>query len=288
MRKIKNYLMLAIGVLVISCSQEDKLIDTVSETVDRGLVLRTANTISSSYNIFDTSSEWGVTLEVQDEEQGNLLSEIRVFIAFTDNSTTGGDLSTSEVSLLTVPASTFTTGPFGFPRADLTLSFSEALSATGIAYEDVEGGDTFNFRLEALLTDGRIFTNNANGTVLGGSFFSSPFAYVSTVVCPPTKPTAGTWTIDFQDSFGDGWNDAAFQVTIDDEVTTYTLDDGSAGSTTFEVDADAETISIVFISGAFDEEVSGQVTSANGNIVVDISPNPTADAELLDYCLNNL
>lgn len=288
MKKVKNYLMLAIGILVISCSSDDKLIDTVSETIDRGLVLRTVSTISSSYNIFDTASEWGVTLEAQDKEDGNLLSEVRVYISFKDNTTIGGDLSTSEIALQTIPFSAFTNGPFGFPRTDLILSFADALAATGIAFADVEGGDTFNFRLEAELTDGRVFTNNANGTVLGGSFFSSPFAYVSTVVCPPTKPTAGTWTIDFQDSFGDGWNDAAFVVTIDDVATTYTLDDGAVGSATFEVGADAETISIVFTSGAFDEEISGQVTSANGNVVVDISPNPAADSELLDYCLNNL
>ena len=288
MKNIKKYLILAMGLLVMACSTDDKLVDIVEENVGRGLVLRTVNTISSSYNIFDTSSEWGVTLEVQDEEGGSLLSEVRVFIAFTDNSTTGGDDSKAESAFTTIPASAFSVGPFGFPRTDLTVSYSDALAANGLTTADIEGGDQFNFRLEAQLTDGRVFTNNANGTVLGGSFFSSPFAYVSTVVCPPTVPTAGTWTIDFQDTFGDGWNDAAFVVTIDGEATTYTLDDGSAGTTTFEVADGAMEISIVFTSGAFDEEVSGQVTSANGNVVVDISPNPIADAELLDYCLNNL
>ncbi|MET1260381.1 MAG: hypothetical protein HRT65_01225 [Flavobacteriaceae bacterium] len=288
MKSIKNYVMMAVGILVVSCSSDDKLIDTVDDSVERGLVLRTVNTISSSYNIFDTTSEWGVTLEVQDAEGGTLLSEVRVFVAFNDQSTLGGDQSTAETAIATLDPATFTTGPFGLPRTDLTVSFSDALAATGIAFADIEGGDQFNFRLEAELTDGRVFTNNANGTVLGGSFFSSPFAYVSTVVCPPTVPTAGDWTIDFQDSFGDGWNDAALVVTIDGEATSYTLDDGSAGSVTFNVPDGAQEISIVFTSGAFDEEVSAQVTSANGNVVVDISPNPTADAELLDYCLNNL
>ena len=273
---------------MVACSQEDKIIDEVFETVDRGLVLRTVNTISSSYNIFDTSSEWGVTLEVQDEESGGLLSEVRVFVAFVDNSTAGSDLSTAEVAAASLPASAFTTGPFGFPRADLTVSFAEALAATSIDFADIEGGDQFNYRLEAVLTDGRVFTNNAAGTVLGGSFFSSPFAYVSTVVCPPTVPTSGTWTINFQDSFGDGWNDAALLVTIDGEATSYTLDAGSAGSATFEVPTGAQEISIVFVSGAFDEEVTAQVISANGNTVVDLEPSPAAAAELLDYCLNNL
>ncbi|RNC89217.1 MAG: hypothetical protein ED555_06870 [Allomuricauda sp.] len=288
MNNIKKYVVLAAGILVVACSQEDKIIDEVFDTVDRGLILRTVTTLSSSYNIFDTTSEWGVTLEVQDEEGGNLLSEVRVFVAFADNSTAGGDLSTSEVAATTLPASAFSTGPFGFPRADLTVSFAEALAATGIDFADIEGGDQFNYRLEAVLTDGRVYTNNAAGTVLGGSFFSSPFAYVSTVVCPPTVPTAGTWTINFQDSFGDGWNDAALLVTIDGSATSYTLDAGSAGSTTFEVPDGAQEISIVFVSGAFDEEVTAQVISANGNTVVDLQPSPAAAAELLDYCLNNL
>lgn len=288
MKSIQTYFTILLAFLVVSCSSDDKIIDQVFDTVERGLVLRTVNTISSSYNIFDTSSEWGVTLEVQDEENGNLLSEVRVFASFVDNSTDGGDLSTAESQITTLSPADFTVGPFGLPRGDLTIAYSEALAATGIDFDDVEGGDQFNFRLEAQLTDGRVYSNNAAGTVASGSFFSSPFAYVSTVVCPPTVPTPGTWTIDFQDSFGDGWNDAALLVTIDGEATSYTLDAGSAGTTTFEVPDGAQEISIVFVSGAFDEEVSAQVTSANGNTVVDLEPSPAADSELLDYCLNNL
>lgn len=288
MKNIKRYLAIAIGVLMLACSADDKIIDQVFDTVERGLILRTVNTISSSFNIFDTSSEWGVTLEVQDKENGNLLQEVRVFVSFVDNTTAGGDLSTGESLAVTLTPADFTTGPFGLPRGDLTISYAEALAATGIDFDDVEGGDQFSFRLEAQLTDGRVFTNNAAGTVASGSFFSSPFAYVSTVVCPPTVPTPGVWTINFQDSFGDGWNDAALVVTIDGEATSYTLENGASGTTTFTVPDGAQEISIVFTSGAFDEEVSATVISANGNTVVDISPNPPVDAELLDYCLNNL
>ena len=273
---------------MMACSADDKIIDQVFDTVERGLILRTVNTISSSFNIFDTSSEWGVTLEVQDEENGNLLQEVRVFVSIVDNTTAGGDLSTGENMIATLTPADFTVGPFGLPRGDLTVSYAEALAATGIDFDDVEGGDQFSFRLEAQLTDGRVFSNNAAGTVASGSFFSSPFAYVSTVVCPPTVPTPGDWTINFQDSFGDGWNDAALVVTIDGEATSYTLENGSSGSTTFTVPDGAQEISIVFTSGAFDEEVSATVVSANGNTVVDISPNPPVDSELLDYCLNNL
>ena len=54
------------------------------------------------------------------------------------------------------------------------------------------------------------------------------------------------------------------------------------------VPAGSEVISIIFESGDSDEEITFQVTSANGNMVVDEGINPTAESELLDYCPNNL
>lgn len=290
MKKINRYILLALGfVMTLSCTEE-KIVDQVQETVGRGLVLRTVASLGDSFSISDTSSVWGRTLEAQDSENGALLSEIRVYVTFTDNTIEDGDpdFSTAEAQLPTVSASTFSPGPFGFPRGDVTVSYADAIAATGVDFDDIDGGDAFNFRLEALLTDGRIFTNNAAGTVANGSFFSSPFAYTSPVVCPPTVPTAGDWTIDFQDSFGDGWNNAALTVTIDGTATDYTLPAGAAGTEVFTVPAGAQVISIIFVSGDFDEEVTAQVTSANGNTIVDLQPSPTAGAELIDYCLGNL
>jgi hypothetical protein len=293
MKKIRTYILFAIGLMTaVSCSEE-KIVDDVQATVARGLVLRTVTTLGDNFNISDTSSVWGRTLEAQDSEGGALLSEIRVFVTFVDNTIEDGDpdLSTDEAALPSVSASSFTEGPFGFPRGDVSVTYAEAIAATGIDFDDIDGGDTFNFRLEAVLTDGRIFTNNAAGTVANGSFFSSPFAYTSPVVCPPTVPTAGDWTINFQDTFGDGWNNAAFRVTIDGTATDYTLANGGAGSEVFTVSGGAQIISIVFISGDFDGEVTGQVISANGNTVVDVdgvNGTITAEAELIDYCLNNL
>lgn len=276
-------------ILVLSCSEE-RLIDDVFNTVERGLVLRTVGTVGSGYDISDTSSPWGVTIEAQDKENGKLLSELRVYVKFVDNTIVEGepDLSTSESVLTIIPASSFTTGPFGLPRGDISATYAESIAATGIANSDISGGDSFSFRLEAILTDGRIFTNNANGTVTGGSFFSSPYEYLTTVVCPPTPPTPGQWTIELEDSFGDGWNGANLVVTIDSTATAYTMDDGASLTTNFEVPSGASEISIIYTSGDFDEEVSFKVTSANGTELLNLGPSPIVDTELLDYCLGDV
>ena len=70
---------------------------------------------------------------------------------------------------------------------------------------DVDGSDQFTIRFELVLTDGRRYSFADNTGTLTGSFFSSPFLYTATVVCPPKPPTAGVWTVDMQDAFGDGW-----------------------------------------------------------------------------------
>ena len=120
---------------------------------------------------------------------------VNLYIRFSDNTPedTNGDgeineedddFSTDESGvIMSVPASAFTEGPFGFPRTSLSLSFQEALDATGITDPtSYTVDDAFVVRLEPVLTDGRTYTDvDASGNVSGGSFFSSPFAYTITL-----------------------------------------------------------------------------------------------------------
>lgn len=179
MKKINKYILLSIlGVIALSCSEE-KLIDNVFSTVERGLVLRTVATPNPTFDFLDTSASWRVTLEAQDEKGGKLLSEIKVYATFINDGT-----AAPEALVSTISASTFTAGPFGFPRGDVSLTLAETLTALGLQNGDYDSADSFNIRLVGVLSDGREYTNNANGTVTGGSFFSSPYAYSAQFFCP--------------------------------------------------------------------------------------------------------
>ena len=58
------------------------------------------------------------------------------------------------------------------------------LALTGEQATDLFGGDQYGLRFEIVLTDGRRFSNDDNSGTITGSYFSSPFLYTPTVVCP--------------------------------------------------------------------------------------------------------
>ncbi|MFD2101652.1 hypothetical protein [Flagellimonas iocasae] len=216
MKNLKKHITLLFFVCIaLSCSEE-KLIDDIYDQTTRGLVLRTVAQPTATFDFFDPTASWVTTLEVQDEENGALLSDIDIYITFVDD----GDAGT-ETLLKTVDASTFSPGPFGLPRGDISITLNEALAALGLVDGDYDSADSFNVRLVANLTDGRSFTSNANGTVTGGSFFSSPFAYSVQFFCPLDDASAfdGNYVI-----VVDAWEDyAAGNVIPVEFVSEYTF-----------------------------------------------------------------
>lgn len=296
MRNYNRFLgILFAGLLLFttSCEDGDTVFDQIQSNVERGAILRTVQVtddeipINADGSIAD-GAQFGVILEEQDQENGDLMAEVEVYVGFRDNTPGGADNSKDDVLAETIPASEFSPGPFGLPRVEYSITGSEMTSALGLTGDQVEGGDQFTIRFELVLTDGRRYSFADNSGTLTGSFFSSPFLYTANVVCAPSQPTAGDWIFEMQDSYGDGWNGASLTVTIDGEVTTVELPSGSAGTEVVTVPSGAQVISIVYNSGDWDSEVTFQVTSANGNTVLDLGPNPPANIELLNYCPDNL
>lgn len=165
--------------LMQSCETELKTIDEVYNSIERGAILRTVEIINPTFDFNNTSSQWIITVEAQDVEDGKLLSEIRVYSTFVNNGT-----AEAEVMVKTIPATGFTIGPFGFPRGDIVVSLQEVLDKSGLKPGDFKSSDSFTIRLESVLKDGRTFTStNTVGTITGGSFFSSPFQYSVQFFC---------------------------------------------------------------------------------------------------------
>ncbi|WP_136465055.1 hypothetical protein [Flagellimonas onchidii] len=184
MRKTKNIFLSATAfLLALGCSEDDKITLDVQENVARGAVLRTI-TNTGSYNMFDLSREFNLTIEEQDVELGALLDRVEMTLSFVDNNVPSGgtDNSVDKATLATVPASDFTAGDSGLPRFDYTLTLQQALTTTGIDITEILPGDQFVMDLELFLTDGNSYSAaDATGNVSGGSFFSSPFQYTKTI-----------------------------------------------------------------------------------------------------------
>lgn len=282
-----------IAVLFSACAEADKVFDEIQADVTRGAVLRGLEVqsnqvaINSATNTINDGEEFAVVIQEQDQENGALLSEVEVYVGYSDNTNDGAN-DKSEVLLESIPAASFEKDEFGLPRFNYSVSGQAMQSAVGLADADLAGGDNFTVRFELVLTDGRRFTNAQNSGTITGSFFSSPFLYNVNVVCAPSVPTPGDWVFDLQDSYGDGWNGAYLSVMIDGTETQVTIEDGSEAQVTVTVPDGTEVISIMFVSGPWDVEISFQITSANSNEVASAEPSPPAGVELLDYCPNNL
>lgn len=210
MKNLKFYSILLTGAMILSCSSDDKTVDQVLSDTTRGAVLRTIEATNDMvYNEvsleFEAGSSYSLTIEEQDAQDGQLLSLVNAYVRLIDNTRTDtdgdgdideddDDFSTDEVLITTVQASEFSPGPYGFPRATLSFTSDELLAAT-VANDDLPRGlDQFALRLELVLTDGRVFTNDASGNVTGGSFFSSPFDYRVDISCAITENLSGDHT----------------------------------------------------------------------------------------------
>jgi len=273
-------------IAIVSCSEDDKTISVLLDDVERGAVLRTTN-FTGTYNIFNTADDvfkFALSIEEQDQSGGDDVVEVRMYQSFKDNTDDGTDNSKPEVLVTTIPKSAMGTSENGFPTFSTGLLLSEALTLNSLDVSEVFGGDQFIYRLELDLSDGRTFTNNVGGTVSGGSFFSSPFAYTVTVKCVPVIPFEGDYLLNLKDSYGDGWDGAKITVTIDGVATDYTFTSGSAANFTVSVPSGTASLSFVYVSGSFEGEHSYVITGPFGVVAAEDGPAPSTGEIILNIC----
>jgi hypothetical protein len=250
--RILKLMTFSVAIFMVACQESDNAIDAVFDGTTKGAIIRTVSLNSGEFNSYDLNSAFDVDIEVQDEQNGGLMEKVNVYLGFKG----------TEVLATSLTASSFTTGPFGLPRANIRVTLSEAVSALGLSSSQYTGGDALPVRLELVLTDGRVFSGDDASGSLQGSYFSSPFKYNTVIKCIPTSAVPGIYTIAMVDSYGDGWNGASVDVTIDGTTTSYTVtaDQGSNATHVVTIPAGASTMSFAYTNGAWDSEASYVIT----------------------------
>ena len=185
MKNIKFYIVaFSLSLLAISCDSDDKVVEEVLDGATSGAVLRTRSE-SGSFDMFRPDRVFAVTVEEQDEDNGELIDRVDITVDFIDNNDEGGvnvDDTTSDVPFGTLAATDFTIGERGLPEASFEYTLQEALDALSIPLIRVLPGDRVRINFELFFTDGRSFAeDDAATTVTGGSFFASPFQYARTI-----------------------------------------------------------------------------------------------------------
>lgn len=222
---MKNIIKFLVSLLIVfsfnSCKEGDNVIDEVLD-YETGAVLRTIAVNSNTLNSSKPDSFWSVTVEEQDQKGGDLLKSVGVYVSIRDLSPENGTTVAKDIFIKTIDASAFTKGPVDLPRATISATFGEAVSAMGLSTDDYAPGDLFVFELRLELTDGRIFGASSAAGIITGGYFSSPFKYNAILLC---SPEPGVYTVVMHDSYGDGWQTNGgnggngIQVTIDGVVT---------------------------------------------------------------------
>ena len=268
-----------LAIFMIACQESDNAIDAIFDGTTRGAIIRTVSLNSGEFNSYDLNSAFDVDIEVQDVEKGGLMEKVNVYLGFKG----------SEVLAKTLTPNNFTTGPAGLPRTNIRITLAEAVAALGLSSSQYTGGDALPVRLELVLIDGRVFSSDDAAGTLQGSYFSSPFKYNTVIKCIPTSAIPGIYTIDMVDSYGDGWNGASVDVTIDGTTSSYTIDDGATATHVVTIPAGASTMSFSYTNGAWDSEASYTIsyTKLDGSspqTALTDGPSASGGTKVLSVC----
>ncbi|MGB5693699.1 MAG: hypothetical protein WBM43_13920 [Flavobacteriaceae bacterium] len=224
MYKNKFLIALVTVVLFTACKTDDKLVDEILATVERGAIVRTISSEGLSWNVVDDTETLTLRLEAQDEADGELLKEVRFYVDLVDN-TPDSTVDPAEVLFQTIPASEWEGDVWGLPRTTFTTTLADVAAVLGLSLGEYNCGDQFNIRLELELIDGRVWTNtDLAGTVSGGSFFASPLNYrIDLIVLLPSDTL---YTGDYQltqtapGTFGvNDYADGIYTIDASDNVT---------------------------------------------------------------------
>ena len=265
--------------LFIQCTEPDNPIYTVLDEYTNGAILRTKSDPRNSFqfNRSEPDQAFFVKIEQQDEENGNLLERVDVYVTLNGS-------SYAEAKATSFEKSAFSSNDNGLNEIEISLTLTQAISAIGASSSDYSGGDSITVRLELVLTDGRTFSSSDSTGSLQGSYFSSPYAYNAVIKCIPASPVAGTYEVAMQDSYGDGWNGGYISVNIDGaEVQQLSISDGASANESFVVPAGASSLDVHYVSGDWDSEVTFQITR-NGESIFSDGPSPSNDTMIFSIC----
>ena len=286
----KLFIYITLIALVVSCSKEfssdeyggyEMMTDYMLSEYEQGAALRQISTSGEFQAATPGTSVVNWTFEPHDPESGALTQNVEMYLSYN---------SGAEILFQTIDRSAMTEGPVGLPRFDVSLSLNAALGALGVS--NYSGNDVVTVRFQLNLTNGKSYSRSSVTGSMTQSYFRSPFQYPIIIGCRfdanNTGKVAGIYTINGQDSWGDGWNGATIEYTIDGVTTVWTVS-GADGSTSFTVPASASTLGIAFTSGDWDSEITYQVewtdlNGANGQTALSDGTSPAVGFKALNIC----
>ncbi len=149
-------------------------------------------------------------------------------------------------------------GPSGFPFGQ------------GIKIDSIPSNATLTGLNPCVKYDVYVRTDCGNG-------LSCPSGPVTLQTDCPTLIPGGTctYTLEFFDSFGDGWNGASLKVDNNGNSSTFTLPSGFETTHTFTATSNT-IINFTYSSGSFPNEVTYNILDPDGQVIFSAGPGPAS------------
>ncbi|MGB5360049.1 MAG: hypothetical protein WBN27_08920 [Eudoraea sp.] len=191
----------ALGMITFSCSTDtDKLPVNFETLVVSGgaFASQIASEGSTDINRDDAASSSfskTYTLTTPAPALGSDVNLVELFVSFA-----GANVSAGEILYASAGTGDFDTSSGGYPEVTFSVAGDQVLSGLGLVPAQLEGGDSFNFRLALTTPKGTFSDVSANFDNQ-----SADHRFSSTVVCLPAIIPAGDYVVAMVDTFGDGW-----------------------------------------------------------------------------------
>lgn len=179
--RVTKFLSWTFMLILVACSQGEEPLDQLSD--QQGAFLRVVNVNSYPFDPQNLERDvFEVKLEVEDGEEGDLLSSVHVTVSYT---AVGSPDDTITRSLTNIEAALFTMNTTTGKLQYIFRSASgEILSALNLEAESISEGDLLTFSWRINLKDGRSYhMDNTSTPVKNQPHFNSPFEHTIQLEC---------------------------------------------------------------------------------------------------------
>jgi hypothetical protein len=275
------YLLFASVLIITGCSEEYELNDNDGNyNVDLlpGYVAFSAP--GANITIDDiVTDESGADLELNVEVPTGTLSDVTVNFVFGGTAVYGVDFSVAGGS--SAGGSIVIEHTQSGDTADYLFNDNADIVVDLLTDDVIDGVKTLSVTLES--------ASNGFSVGRGGTDLLKTTNITINDFCVLLPSTiVGDWVLDMQDAYGDGWNGASVTFEIDGVGTDYDLDtytgDGATATVTITIPAGAQTLKFFYNSGAWDSEVTFQISGPTGTELGSYGLSPSIGEFTVDAC----
>lgn len=184
MKNLKKLFTSFIAIItVVSCGDPELPVELFPEMQYGAYARKMSQTGEFNYYAI-SSSKVDIHVEYYDEAKGANVAQYDIDVEYVDLVGKGAG-SKARTSLKSITSSEFTVNADGYLSSDISLGFSEALTALGLTAEQVTGGNYFRYWFTITKTDGSVYDyNNTGSQLMGSTAFGALFRLNVNIICP--------------------------------------------------------------------------------------------------------